>query len=108
MTRNAGGNVEAATIEVCIGNTLGWFPSYLSLTLIPLFTHIPIGTFITPLLLTMYLQEKDGWGFIQPKAKSGDGLVAIYKHMGQQLGITLFAPLVSNLILFGKHILIVH
>lgn len=74
MTRNAGGNVEAATIEVCIGNTL--------------------GTFITPLLLSMYLQVRDGWGFIQPKAESGNGLTAIYKHMGQQLSITLFAPLI--------------
>ena len=42
----------------------------------------------------MYLQKKDGWGFIQPKASSGNGLVAIYKHMGQQLGISLFAPLI--------------
>lgn len=74
MTRNAGGNVEAATIEVCIGNTL--------------------GTFITPLLLSMYLQKRDGWGFIQPRASGGNGLTAIYKHMGQQLSITLFAPLI--------------
>jgi len=74
MTRNAGGNVEAATMEVCIGNTL--------------------GVFITPLLLTMYLQPKDGWGFIQPKASSGNGLTAIYKHMGEQLSETLFAPLI--------------
>ncbi|KAG8950915.1 hypothetical protein FRC04_006979 [Tulasnella sp. 424] len=74
MTRNAGGNVEAATIEVCIGNTL--------------------GTFITPLLLSMYLQVRDGWGFIQPRASSGNGLTAIYKHMGIQLSITLFAPLI--------------
>ncbi|KAG8976951.1 hypothetical protein FRB90_008990, partial [Tulasnella sp. 427] len=79
MTRNAGGNVEAATIEVCIGNTL--------------------GTFITPLLLSMYLQKRDGWGFIQPKAESGNGLTAIYKHMGQQLGITLFAPLIVGQIM---------
>jgi len=74
MTRNAGGNTEAATIEVCIGNTL--------------------GTFITPLLLTMYLQKKNGWGFIEPKASSGNGLTAIYKHMIEQLGETLFAPLI--------------
>ncbi|KAG8936242.1 hypothetical protein FRC02_003534 [Tulasnella sp. 418] len=74
MTRNAGGSVEAATIEVCIGNT--------------------VGTFITPLLLKMYLQPKYGWDFIQPKAESGNGLTAIYSHMGKQLGATLFAPLV--------------
>ncbi|KAG8889165.1 hypothetical protein FRB98_005640 [Tulasnella sp. 332] len=74
MTRNAGGNVEAATIEVCIGNT--------------------IGTFITPLLLSMYLQKRDGWGFILPKAAGGNGLTAIYKHMAEQLGVTLFAPLI--------------
>ncbi|KAG8906888.1 hypothetical protein FRC01_007870 [Tulasnella sp. 417] len=79
MTRNAGGNVEAATIEVCIGNTL--------------------GTFITPLLLSMYLQVRDGWGFIQPRAESGNGLTAIYKHMGQQLSITLFAPLIVGQII---------
>ncbi|KAG8906471.1 hypothetical protein FRB99_006786 [Tulasnella sp. 403] len=74
MTHNAGGNVEAATIEVCIGNTL--------------------GVFLTPLLLSLYLQPRNGWGFIQPKASSGNGLVAIYKHMSTQLSITLFAPLI--------------
>ncbi|KAG9012638.1 hypothetical protein FRB94_005248 [Tulasnella sp. JGI-2019a] len=74
MTQNAGGNVEAATIEVCIGNT--------------------IGTFITPLLLSMYLQKRDGWGFILPKAEGGNGLTAIYKHMAEQLSAALFAPLI--------------
>ncbi|KAG9012637.1 hypothetical protein FRB94_005247 [Tulasnella sp. JGI-2019a] len=74
VTQNAGGNVEAATIEVCIGNT--------------------VGTFITPLLLSMYLQKRDGWGFILPKAQGGDGLIAIYKHMAQQLSAILFAPLI--------------
>jgi len=82
MTRNAGGNVEAATIEVCIGNT--------------------IGTFLTPLLLSLYLQKRDGWGFIQPKASSGDGLTAIYKHMGEQLGLTLFAPLLIGQIVQNR------
>lgn len=93
MTRNAGGNVEAATIEVCIGNTIGELCSKPTIA-VRRCSMLNSGTFLTPLLLSMYLQARDGWGFILPKAASGSGLPAIYKHMGEQLGATLFAPLI--------------
>lgn len=47
----------------------------------------------------MYLQARDGWGFILPKASGGSGLPAIYKRMGEQLGATLFAPLIVGQII---------
>lgn len=60
---------------------------------------VPLGTFLTPLLLSMYLQPNDGWSSIQPKAVGGNGLAAIYKRMAEQLSATLFAPLIAGQII---------
>lgn len=76
MTRLAGGNTEGATVEVIIGNVF--------------------GVFVTPLLLEMFLSERTGWGFGQPRAEGGQGVTAIYKQMGKQLALTLVLPLVSG------------
>ncbi|WRT65755.1 uncharacterized protein IL334_002703 [Kwoniella shivajii] len=76
MTRMAGGNVESATIEVCIGNLL--------------------GTFITPLLCSAFFSSNT-WSFARPVAQGGgsssDGLKEIYRQLGKQLGLALFVPL---------------
>lgn len=78
QTRNAKGNTESATIEVCLGNLL--------------------GIFITPLLLQMFLSSSDTWAFGAPVAQGGkegtEGLKEIYRRMGKQLGLSLFLPLV--------------
>lgn len=74
MTRLAGGNTEGATVEVIIGNVF--------------------GVFVTPLLLEMFLNERDGWEFGRPRAEGGEGVTAIYKQMGKQLALTLVLPLI--------------
>ncbi|WVQ93467.1 hypothetical protein IAU59_000541 [Kwoniella sp. CBS 9459] len=76
MTRSAGGSVEATTMEVCIGNT--------------------IGTFITPLLCELFFSSST-WSFGKPIARGGgsnsDGLKEIYRQLAKQLGLALFVPL---------------
>ncbi|WVF65823.1 hypothetical protein IAT40_000560 [Kwoniella sp. CBS 6097] len=76
MTRSAGGSVEATTMEVCVGNT--------------------IGTFITPLLCELFFSSST-WSFGRPIAKGGgsnsDGLKEIYRQLAKQLGLALFVPL---------------
>ncbi|OCF31664.1 sodium/bile acid cotransporter 7-B/bile acid cotransporter 7-B [Kwoniella heveanensis BCC8398] len=76
MTRSAGGSVEATTMQVCIGNT--------------------IGTFITPLLCELFFSSST-WSFGKPIAKGGgsnsDGLKEIYRQLAKQLGLALFVPL---------------
>nr|XP_018264783.1 sodium/bile acid cotransporter 7-B/bile acid cotransporter 7-B [Kwoniella dejecticola CBS 10117]OBR86941.1 sodium/bile acid cotransporter 7-B/bile acid cotransporter 7-B [Kwoniella dejecticola CBS 10117] len=77
MTRLAGGNVESATIEVCIGNL--------------------IGAFITPLLCSAFFSS-DTWSFGRPRASdsggsTADGLREIYKQLAKQLGLAIFVPL---------------
>ncbi|WVW80214.1 hypothetical protein I302_102191 [Kwoniella bestiolae CBS 10118] len=77
MTRAAGGSTESATIEVCIGNL--------------------IGTFITPLLCSLFFSS-DTWSFGRPIAKDGggstaEGLKEIYRQLAKQLGLAIFVPL---------------
>ncbi|WWC68574.1 uncharacterized protein I206_102504 [Kwoniella pini CBS 10737] len=77
MTRLAGGNVESATIEVCIGNL--------------------IGAFITPLLCSAFFSSNT-WSFARPTAGNGgrstaEGLREIYKQLAKQLGLAIFVPL---------------
>jgi solute carrier family 10 (sodium/bile acid cotransporter), member 7 len=75
MTRNAGGNVESATVEVAMGNV--------------------IGTFLAPALLILYLKPLQSSGFIQPDVSDGGGLVGFYIETVKQLSACIFAPLVS-------------
>ncbi|KAG8816429.1 hypothetical protein FRC18_001003 [Serendipita sp. 400] len=77
MTRNAGGNVEAATAEVVVGNV--------------------IGVFLTPSLLSLYVKPLQNHGFTMPDASGSGGLTGIYVQMVKQLSACLFAPLVSHI-----------
>ncbi|KAG8834883.1 hypothetical protein FRC17_006628 [Serendipita sp. 399] len=79
MTRNAGGNVEAATAEVVVGNV--------------------IGVFITPSLLTIYIRPLQKYGFTIPDSSGSGGLTGIYVHMIEQLSACLFGPLIVGQIL---------
>ncbi|KAK4689929.1 vacuolar protein sorting-associated protein 54, partial [Tremellales sp. Uapishka_1] len=76
MTRNAGGNTEAATMEVFVGNVL--------------------GIFITPLLLEMYTSSGP-WEYGAPVAagsvSSTAGLKIIYKDIAKQMGLAIFVPM---------------
>ncbi|KAG8865519.1 hypothetical protein FRC20_009747 [Serendipita sp. 405] len=79
MTRNAGGNVEAATAEVVVGNV--------------------IGVFLTPSLLSLYVKPLQNHGFTMPDASGSGGLTGIYVQMVKQLSACLFAPLIVGQIL---------
>ncbi|ORX40601.1 SBF-like CPA transporter family-domain-containing protein [Kockovaella imperatae] len=75
MTRGADGNVEAATVEVVVGQIL--------------------GIFLSPLLLNMFFVGSS-WAYGRPVAEAGKkgtaGLTAIYQQVGKRLGLAVFLP----------------
>jgi sodium/bile acid cotransporter 7 len=59
-----------------------------------------LGVFITPLLLDMFLTGP--WEYGAPIADGGqtgaDGLRLIYRQLAKQLGLSIFVPIVSDLL----------
>lgn len=78
MTIAGGGNGEAATVEVVLGNTL--------------------GVFLSPLLNQMFFSGP-GWHQGIPIAENGQeglsGLGEMYRRVMMKLGLAMFVPFVS-------------
>ncbi|GAA6032430.1 hypothetical protein JCM8097_008171 [Rhodosporidiobolus ruineniae] len=72
MTKTAGGDEAATTIEVMLGNL--------------------VGTFLTPALLELFLSDSS-WSFGKPVASGGGGLRNLYAQVSAQLGYSVFIPL---------------
>lgn len=66
MTKNAGGDASAATIEVFLGNVL--------------------GTFLSPALVQMFFSAH-GWEFGKPAASGNGGTTQIYREVAEQVRI---------------------
>lgn len=73
MTGQAGGDQSAATIEVMIGNLA--------------------GAFLTPALIQLYTSNSH-WAFGQLRPQEGKSVSEIYVRVIEQLGFSVFLPLV--------------